>query len=235
MDRPISVMCRNNHFMNDSVDFYRAAYAGKTPLGNRLPWEIGGPQPALAAVADSRLPAAPVLDIGCGTGTNALYFAAQGYPVTGVDASPEAVERARKRSAEGDATAEFAVGDAMDLSAYRGRFGTVIDCGCFHSLPAGQRTAFARQLHLACRPGARAYILANSEEGRMQVLGRFGAHGVPEHVRALFVPLSEDDLRGAFAEGWTAESIVDAPMMGRLPGDEEPTTVSAWLATFVRE
>jgi SAM-dependent methyltransferase len=220
--------------MNDSIDFYRAAYAGKSPLGDRLPWEIGGPQPALAALAERRAAAGEVLDIGCGTGENALRFAAEGYQVTGVDISPDAVERARRRAAERGIEAEFAVGDALDLSAYRGRFGTVIDCGCFHSLPVAHRGPFARQLHAACRPGARAHILVNSEEGQELILRRVDAAGVPARVRSLFLPLSEEEFRGAFADGWTVESFADAPLMARLPGDEDVTEVSAWLATFVR-
>jgi 2-polyprenyl-3-methyl-5-hydroxy-6-metoxy-1,4-benzoquinol methylase len=221
--------------MKDSVDFYRAAYAGKSPLGNRLPWEIGGPQPALAALADRGAAAGEVLDIGCGTGENALGFAARGYSVTGVDAAPEAVARARRRAADRGLKAEFAVGNALDLSAYQGRFGTVIDCGCFHSLPVADRTPFARELHTACRPGARVHILANSEEGQDLILRRIDAAGVPPHVRALFLPLSEAEFRGAFATGWTTESFTDAPLMARLPGDDDLTTVPAWLATFIRE
>ena len=56
---------------------FESAYAGQAP------WDIGRPQKALMAVAD-RI-AGSVLDAGCGTGENALYFAGRGCTVTGID------------------------------------------------------------------------------------------------------------------------------------------------------
>ena len=52
----------------------------------RPPWDIDGPQPALARVANAGLVAGRVLDIGCGTGENALFFASLRLEVTGLDA-----------------------------------------------------------------------------------------------------------------------------------------------------
>ena len=50
---------------------FEAAYAGQAP------WDIGKPQPALLAVSD-RI-SGSILDSGCGTGDNALYFASKGH------------------------------------------------------------------------------------------------------------------------------------------------------------
>jgi methylase of polypeptide subunit release factors len=61
---------------------FETAYAGQAP------WDIGRPQPAFVAVAD-RITGA-VLDAGCGTGDNALYFAGRGCTVTGIDFLAEA-------------------------------------------------------------------------------------------------------------------------------------------------
>ena len=49
----------------------------------KLPWDIGRPQPVLIEVADRVTRA--VLDAGCGTGENALFFAERGHPVLGID------------------------------------------------------------------------------------------------------------------------------------------------------
>ena len=67
-------------------------YAGKAP------WDIGKPQPRFVAIADEVT--GPVLDAGCGTGENALFFASRGLRVTGIDFVPEAIERARRKAAE---------------------------------------------------------------------------------------------------------------------------------------
>ena len=56
---------------------FESAYAGKAP------WDIGGPQKAFVDVAD-RITGS-ILDAGCGTGENALFFAGRGHKVTGID------------------------------------------------------------------------------------------------------------------------------------------------------
>ena len=56
---------------------FESAYAG------RAPWDIDGPQKAIVEVAD-RI-AGSILDAGCGTGENALFFAGRGHKVTGID------------------------------------------------------------------------------------------------------------------------------------------------------
>lgn len=54
---------------------FESAYAGQAP------WDIGKPQKALIDVADQIT--GSILDAGCGTGENALYFAKLGHNVTG--------------------------------------------------------------------------------------------------------------------------------------------------------
>ena len=74
---------------NDPATF-ESAYSG-TP-----PWEIGRPQQAFLAVAD-RINGA-VLDAGCGTGDNALFFAERGQQVTGIDFAAAAISQAKQKA-----------------------------------------------------------------------------------------------------------------------------------------
>jgi SAM-dependent methyltransferase len=60
-----------------------------------LPWDTGHPTRNLVELVEGgTVPAGRALEIGCGTGTNALWLAGRGFDVLGVDLSPLAIERA---------------------------------------------------------------------------------------------------------------------------------------------
>ena len=56
------------------------------------------------------------LDLGCGSGGNAVWLAERGWRVTGVDFSDVAIEKARIRAADKRVEVEFAVSDATVYS-----------------------------------------------------------------------------------------------------------------------
>src|SRR5262245_66606437 len=62
----------------------------------KAPWDIPGPQPAFVAVADQIT--GGVLDVGCGTGENAMFFAKRGNNVTALDYVEEPIKRADRKS-----------------------------------------------------------------------------------------------------------------------------------------
>ncbi|WP_305783336.1 class I SAM-dependent methyltransferase [Symbioplanes lichenis] len=125
----------------------------------QAPWEIGGPQPALAALLDNTVRGPRVLDLGCGTGELAIALARHGHQVTGIDISPVAVEAARAKAT--GLSARFEVGDAtrIDLPA----FDTVIDCGLLHNLARTDDTAardYVARLPQLTVPGGLLLVLA---------------------------------------------------------------------------
>ncbi len=92
---------------------FEFAYQG-TP-----PWDIGRAQPAIVRLEEAGAITGRVLDVGCGTGENALYLAARGHQITGVDAAPTAIARARQKAAERGLPATFHVGDVLALGEMR--------------------------------------------------------------------------------------------------------------------
>lgn len=130
------------------------------------PWEIGRPQGELQRVAEAGRVVGSVLDVGCGTGELALWLAARGHAVFGVDGSETAVARAREKAvARGlAAAAQFHVWDALQLRRLRKTFDTVIDSGLFHVFADPQRREYAHSLAEVTASGSDLFILCWSDE-----------------------------------------------------------------------
>ena len=135
--------------------WYRVLYG----LGVR-PWDRDGPVPEIVAVAGDLAPAW-ALDLGCGTGAQAVYLAAEGWDVVAVDAVPRALSAARRRASAAGVTVDFRRGDVADLEALRiGDVGLAFDRGCFHGLPDAARDGYARGVTAVTRPGAVLLLMA---------------------------------------------------------------------------
>jgi cyclopropane fatty-acyl-phospholipid synthase-like methyltransferase len=163
---------------------FENSYAGMAP------WDTGEPSGPLVAVADRVV--GPVLDAGCGTGENALFFAARGLRVTGFDFVEEAIRRARAKAAERGLAVEFRVADAMALGDWDERFASVIDSGLFHVFSDEHRAHYVAGLAHVTEPGSRVFLHCFSDEEP-------GTEG-PRRV-------SRQALYDAFADGWEVESI----------------------------
>lgn len=190
-----------------------AVYGSATPP----PWDIGRPQPTFVRLADSGLLAGRVLDAGCGTGEHTLLAADRGADATGVDVSALAVEQARRKAAERGLNARFEVADALSLGRSGWVFDTVVDSGLFHVFDDGHRARYVTSLASVLRPGGTCYLMCFSDREP----GDWG----PRRVR-------EDELRTAFADGWTVTGIA-ADRFTIHPVVDSPVA-RAWLATIRR-
>src|SRR5512137_857744 len=128
------------------------------------PWDIGRPQAEIVALAEAGLITGSVLDIGCGTGENALYLAGRGHAVFGLDGSATGIERARQKAAERQLPVQFHLWDALELGRLRKSFETVIDVGLFHVFADGDRRRYAQSLAEVTASGSDVFILCWSAE-----------------------------------------------------------------------
>jgi ubiquinone/menaquinone biosynthesis C-methylase UbiE len=179
-------------------------------------WDVERPQPALVGLAKQGAIRGSVLDVGCGTGDNALHMAALGHPTWGIDIVAGAIARARSKARDrGLAFGRFLVGDALALEELELRFDTVIDCGLFHALCDKERPFFLRGLRTVLREGGCYHMLGFSDR-------QPGDTG-PRR-------LSEADLRQTFREGWNVLSIEPALFETNI----HPGGARAWLASIER-
>jgi cyclopropane fatty-acyl-phospholipid synthase-like methyltransferase len=191
------------------VSDWDAAYAA-TP-----PWDIGRPQPAFLALAESGALRGHVLDAGCGTGEHALMAAGSGLRATGIDRSATAiafaVEKARARGLD----VRFLVGDVLDMASLDERFDTVLDMGLFHTFDDGDWVTYVANLRRVTSPGSRYFMLCFSDR-------QPGETG-PRRV-------SQEEIRRSFAEGWRIDAVDASTIETNLPDRQ----VLAWLAQMTR-
>jgi len=146
------------------VSYWKWAYPSSPP-----PWDIGRPQPAIVGLVRSgEIKPGRVLDVGCGTGNNAILLEKSGFTIVGIDIVPKAIQIARTRAIEQNTKVDFLVGSALelDLHSRKKEFDTVIDSGFFHTLSDKKRTVFAGQINRVLRKGGNYFMLCFSDKER---------------------------------------------------------------------
>jgi SAM-dependent methyltransferase len=157
-----------------------------------------------------------VLDVGCGTGENAVHIASLGLPVLGVDVAETALAIAAAKAVAHGVEVEFAAADAFELSRLGRRFGTVLDCGLFHTFDGEERPGYVANLASVTEYDGILYVLCFSDDGPDP-----GPH-----------PVSREELYAAFhpGNGWNVVAIEPDRVSTRFHDNGVP----AWLATIKR-
>jgi cyclopropane fatty-acyl-phospholipid synthase-like methyltransferase len=194
----------------------------ETIYQGQAPWDIPGPQPAFVALEEAGAIGGSVLDTGCGTGEHALYLAARGHEVWGIDFVPVAIERARAKARERGLAVHFQVGDALELSKLGRTFDTAIDSGLFHVFSDEQRPVYVQGLAAVLRPGGTVHMLCFSD--------REPPGEGPRRV-------TQEEIRAAFSDGWQVREIRESSFQtATYEGAPKfsPGGPQAWLASIVR-
>jgi ubiquinone/menaquinone biosynthesis C-methylase UbiE len=182
------------------------------------PWQIDRPQPEVIRLIGQGKFESPVLDLGCGTGDNTIELTRHGLVVKGLDAVPEALERARKKTEQAGLKQppEFILADALRLAESGLKARTLLDCALFHTFSDEERKDYIRGLEAVLSPGGRLHILSFSELETRQ----------PGPRR-----LSLSEITGSFGAGWRVEDSVRCRYWDRV----RPDGAHAWRVSFVRE
>ena len=122
------------------------------------PWDTDVSPPELIDLVEGEraLPAGRALDLGCGTGTNAVYLAERGWAVTGVDNVERALAAARLKAMRAGVEPRFVTGDVTRLTCLDigDGYTLLLDLGCYHGLPTTARKAYADEVTAVAAPGA---------------------------------------------------------------------------------
>ncbi len=170
------------------------------------PWDTGVSPPELMAYIQDN-PPGRALDLGCGTGTNAITMAQHGWDVVGVDFIPRAIKKARKKAGQAQLSIDFRVEDVTRLEGVSGPFDLILDIGCFHSLPDQGKTTYLQNLERLLAPS-----------GTFLMYAYF--HLPDEPPNSLAGGLDEADLRQLGAH---------LRLVRRQDGSERGRRPSAWI------
>ncbi len=122
-------------------------------LRGQTPWDTGITPPEVMEFL-AQTPAGKALDLGCGTGTNAITLARHGWQVTAVDFSPRAIQKARQKAASAGLSIAFHVADVTNLSMLHGPYDYVLDIGCLDRKSHEGRRRYARELERLTAPSS---------------------------------------------------------------------------------
>lgn len=120
-------------------------------------WDSGLTPPELLEFLKTCSPGRAI-DLGCGTGTNVLTLAGQGWQVTGVDFASAAIRQARKKARQANLSPSFIIGDVSHLGDSLGSFDLALDIGCFHSLGVTQKRDYFHQLENLLAPSGTWFL-----------------------------------------------------------------------------
>ena len=154
-----------------------------------LPWDIGTPAPELTAtLPELTVQGKNVLEIGCGTGTNAIWLARQGFKVTATEVAPTALEIAKKKASDAQAEINFKLSDICEeLPVEEHSSAFVFDRGVFHVMPAENRAVFVERVARCLAPGGYWLCLAGSaDETQAEGPPKLTAAIIVNHIEPLF-------------------------------------------------
>jgi len=154
-----------------------------------------------------------VLDVGCGTGENALFLASHGHTVWGIDSSPIAIKTAQSKAERRELNVNFLLRDALDLHNLGKAFDSVIDSGLFQVLSDTERPLFITSL-AAVLPSKGTYFMLCFSDLEP------GTYG-PRRV-------TQAEIRSSFERQWRINYIKSAQEEAR----HHPDGIRAWLSSI---
>ena len=145
-------------------DHWESRYIGS----DAPPWDTGRVSAELVRrIATAGIAPCRAIELGCGTGTNAVWLAQNGFDVTAVDISPTAIEQATRKSVDAGVSVRFFAADVTALPDLGPPFDFFFDRGCYHAVRRGNAGGYLRILDRITAPGALGVVLTgNANEER---------------------------------------------------------------------
>jgi SAM-dependent methyltransferase len=189
---------------------YEQSYFDRRYSGT-APWDYDQPHAVIKELVQKKAINGRVLELGCGTGDDAIFLASEGFEVVGIDFSKLAIEKAKEKVRNKKLDVTLLKEDVFNITTNIGTFDTIIDCGLFHGLNENLKERYVKILSNLLNKTGIFYLLCFSSL-------------MPE----TFCPqrVSQGEIKGLFFNGWSIESIEKRGLEGAI-GE-----ALIWLATI---
>lgn len=156
-------------------------------------------------------PAPEMLDVGCGAGRHAIFFAREGYRASACDFSAMGVEETRRRAQTANLPVKTAICEADETALQDGSFDGVLVYGTFTYLPYERFVRAVAEVRRVLKPGGRALVVTRSpKDTRTRHAERIGhctyriiamGEGAPSQVETgmIMTFLVEPEIKRIFA------------------------------------
>jgi len=133
----------------------------------QLPWDSGEVDLHLVEVLERHgIEAGKALEIGCGTGTNTIWLAEQGFEVTALDIAQNAIAKAEAKVARAGIRCRLLVGNFLVDEVPGAPYRFVYDRGAFHVFDSPEeQSRFATRVAALLAPEGMWHSLIGSTDG----------------------------------------------------------------------
>lgn len=143
----------------------------KQYINGTIPWDIPyvhqSFQTYFNSIKDRNI---KILDIGCGTGTTAIWLAKLGFSVTGIDISPKAIELSIRKSISEGVHCTFLVDNFLNTKLKNSSFDIVIDSSTYRVFEEEDRQIFARNVSKVLKPKGIWLSVTATDESASRIL-----------------------------------------------------------------
>jgi len=179
-------------------------------------WNIGRPADELQkVVAGGKIGKCRVVDMCCGSGSDAIYLDSKGFDVTAIDVAPTALAQAEKKAAQANAYVHWVLADILappDMEP----FDFIYDRGCYHVVREQNLAAYLETIRRFSHPGTQFLLLAARRDEQ--------SAGGPSGV-------TEEELRFDFLTLFDMEWLREIRLESNRPGIGPP----GWSAFLKRK
>lgn len=177
-------------------------------VDSNTPWDSGTPSEVLTAFLEEGLvKPGRALELGCGTGTNAIFLAQRGFEVTAVDLSAVAINKAKEKAKQAGCNVNFVQADVTALPDVGAPFPFVFDRGTYHVVRGINLEGLQKTLSQVVAPGGYYLVLvgnANEDAPPAQGPPRVTSHDLCRELENEgfdLVSLQESVFHGIRVEG----------------------------------